>query len=188
MRVRYLDPGHPPEWVEFVLGTMVPRHFLVELTEHEVPHAGAITVEVTVPADMVPRCDSIAFTAKPGESLSTASLRELPMDRLLRQLAMDASRFEEQTPDWVEEPETALVPLRGEAREQIEKHLAGRRRHRIDESFLRQVADIYQANPDAPTRAVGKQLHGEYSTAARWVSHARARGFLPPTTPGKATR
>lgn len=54
---------------------------------------------------------------------------------------------------------------------------------------LRWVADIYRAAyalGDSPTQAVEQDLQLARSTAGRWVSLARKRGFLDPAEPGKA--
>lgn len=55
---------------------------------------------------------------------------------------------------------------------------------------LRAVADVYrsagsQGRP--PNRAVAKAFGVPLTTANHWVKLARAAGFLPPTSPGRAT-
>lgn len=53
--------------------------------------------------------------------------------------------------------------------------------------FLAQVAEIYRAHLDhAPVQAVAKALRVERWSAGRYVSLARQRGYLPPTSQGKA--
>jgi hypothetical protein len=63
-----------------------------------------------------------------------------------------------------------------------------RLRNRITPEFLRDVARVYRANPDAPVEAV-REAWGPigHSTAARWVKLARDEGLLPKTTQGKAS-
>lgn len=53
--------------------------------------------------------------------------------------------------------------------------------------FLAQVAQIYREHLDhAPVQAVAKVLGVERWSAGRYVSAARQRGYLPPTSQGKA--
>lgn len=67
----------------------------------------------------------------------------------------------------------------------IEDAMASRRGPSDEE--LEQVAATYSAAIDAnPTEAVQKSLgYASRRTAARRVEQARARGLLPPTTPGR---
>jgi hypothetical protein len=63
------------------------------------------------------------------------------------------------------------------------------RRNVITDAMLQEVARIYRANLEdtgTPTDAVKDSFHVSTSTAGRYVSLARQRGFLGPTTPGKA--
>lgn len=59
--------------------------------------------------------------------------------------------------------------------------VAARRRRAMTDDLLSEVARIVndEANADAPTEAVRRQLFCSYRTAGRWVAEARARGFLP---------
>jgi len=61
---------------------------------------------------------------------------------------------------------------------------------RITDEHLEHVAEVYTRAARAgrpPTEAVWKILGGGRSTAERWVMSARAKGFLPVTSQGKAT-
>ncbi len=64
------------------------------------------------------------------------------------------------------------------------------RGRRIDDDFLRDVAKVYRearaGNDRAPVEQVARQLHGERSSAGRWVMLARQRGFLGPAIGTKA--
>jgi len=63
-----------------------------------------------------------------------------------------------------------------------------RRSHRSDEDY-QQVAEIYrraQAEEAPVQESVAKALHVSTAHAARLIGEARKRGFLPPTTKGKA--
>jgi hypothetical protein len=59
-----------------------------------------------------------------------------------------------------------------------------RRRNRITDQFLREVAEVYRAAwqaGDPPTRAVKDKFGTTHSTAARWVGLARSRNHLGPS-------
>lgn len=62
-----------------------------------------------------------------------------------------------------------------------------RRRNRLTDKRLRAVAEAYcAADRDGlpPTRTVADRFAVPHSTAAKWVGHARKRGFLGETTGG----
>ena len=61
-------------------------------------------------------------------------------------------------------------------------------RNRITGELLEEVAQVYRKAIDdgiPPKKAVGEVWHASTSTAGRWISEARKRGILGPTTPGK---
>ena len=63
------------------------------------------------------------------------------------------------------------------------------RRPRYGPPFFAQVAQVYteaMGRREAPTVAVAKWGQVNKSTAAKWVSKARALGLLPPTSRGRA--
>lgn len=58
-----------------------------------------------------------------------------------------------------------------------------RRRDRVTDELLREVAEVYQAaqaKGQPPTMTVAEQFYKSHSSAARWVSRARKAGHLPP--------
>ena len=62
------------------------------------------------------------------------------------------------------------------------------RRNVLTDDFLKEVARVYRANADsAPIEAIREAWPSAHSTAARWVRLARDRGYLPPTTQGRAS-
>lgn len=64
--------------------------------------------------------------------------------------------------------------------------LARRKRTPITDELLKQVAADYRAYvDDDPVQFIAERHGLTERTAARRVQRARARGFLPPTTPGK---
>lgn len=64
-----------------------------------------------------------------------------------------------------------------------------RKRNRITDDFLRQVAVVYLAADklgSPPTREVANHFSAPHSTAAKWVASARRKNFLPP--PGQESQ
>jgi len=60
---------------------------------------------------------------------------------------------------------------------------------RVPDAFLEKVAAIYRRaleQGEPPTETVRKVMPGSRSSAGRWVEEARRRGYLPPTTSGRA--
>ena len=58
------------------------------------------------------------------------------------------------------------------------KSAVGGRRRPDDAELLRQVAEIVEAHPDEPNKAVRDQLHASTRTASRWIGAARRAGYL----------
>lgn len=55
-----------------------------------------------------------------------------------------------------------------------------RRRRRPDPGIeLREVAEVYLGNPDAPAKAVRERFNVSSATASRRIAEARAEGLLP---------
>lgn len=59
----------------------------------------------------------------------------------------------------------------------------GQRRRKITPEHLEEVARIYLAAEEKPTRAVQLQFGVAHSTAAKWVKAARENDLLPPAKP-----
>ena len=57
---------------------------------------------------------------------------------------------------------------------------APHRRRWITDELLAEVADVYRANPDAPTKAVREHFQISPANASRYVKQARERGLLEP--------
>jgi hypothetical protein len=56
--------------------------------------------------------------------------------------------------------------------------------------FFRRVADVYKTasrSTGKPVEAVADAFNAPRTSAANWIREARARGYLPPTTKGRAT-
>jgi hypothetical protein len=84
-----------------------------------------------------------------------------------------------------------IEPLTGGERDALEERF-GRRPRRgspITDANLNAVAERYREaleRGDPPTQSVARELNVARSTAARWVTKARERGFLGPALQGRA--
>lgn len=90
--------------------------------------------------------------------------------------------------EWLDKLQTAASEAYAEAREYPASYPAPRkRRHRITDEFLQEVANVYQMAENMgtpPTREVANHFKVPHSTAARWVGSARKKKKLPPAAQG----
>ena len=123
--------------------------------------------------------------------LTATALRDVPLGAVVRK-ALEYRRTELRA-----EMESIGASDPPEIRRSFERRLeaaekaAGERRvgrRGKDPSHYREVAEVYRAGFrfGNPTQAVAKHFTISRSTAATWVSRARALGFLDPTTKGRA--
>jgi hypothetical protein len=163
---------------------MVPRRFLAE-TE-------TLLLDIEVDSSGAARCLGLQVRGRDGEAITAESLRAIPVARLTRQAVAGAAR--RYTPlEEVGEPVFRLVSTPPEAAAAFyERYVKEGRRPRrgspITDDNLREVARIYREavkRDDPPTKTVGDTMHTARSTAARWVTAARERGFLGPALRGK---
>jgi hypothetical protein len=123
-------------------------------------------------------CDRLTLARRPGGPPVTGeAVRAVPVARLLRwgvrHLLMEV----------VERgPDGSLI---AEPLGDMPADLAERGPTEISLRWVARVYTMAVACGDPPTAAVEKTLRLPRSTAGRWVSAARDRGYLGPTTPGK---
>jgi len=155
------------------------------------PNSAASPWRVRVHVDMtsgVPRCvgldlhgyegqlDDEDDPARPIEALggltevTTVALRQFQVPSLLFWASGMLAAAEE-----------VFTPESTAAREAFEN-----RRRRYGADHYREVADVYSAAREAPTRAVSEHFKMSRSTASHHVDQARKLGFLPPTERGRA--
>jgi hypothetical protein len=80
--------------------------------------------------------------------------------------------------------------------EDVSHSFDGTRPQRVrssDRDHFKRVAEVYdsamrQPGRKRPTMAVETAFGVTYSTATKWIGHARQLGFLPPTTSGRPAR
>lgn len=91
--------------------------------------------------------------------------------------------------EWLDKLQTHASEAYAEAREYPASYPAPRkRRHRITDEFLQEVANVYQMAENMgtpPTREVANHFKVPHSTAARWVGSARKKKKLPPAAQGR---
>lgn len=127
------------------------------------------------------------LAADTPQGITAADLRSLPLARIAA-VASDCIAQRES--------KTAPVP---DVRAELGRAIPPRRyvkpvrptlrppRSRLDDDFLRSVADAYMASVRAgewPNKALAKQARVEIRTIERWVYLTRKRGFLPATRAG----
>ena len=151
-------------------------------------------------------CDRVEVLRRPEDpTISTSQLGNLNLRKLIKAAGHRAGwRVEQRAGDRVDattpDDQIVLTPavlLGYEGSPELTafdrafastKH-EPRRGVRLEDDFLRRVADEYRQalnRGENPTRAVSDHLHTARSNAGRWVAEARTRGFLGPAIPGTA--
>ncbi|OLZ43262.1 hypothetical protein BS329_39940 [Amycolatopsis coloradensis] len=165
---------------------LIPPEVMVEMPS--APDLPSLTMKIEMRKE-VPVCTEITIRAKEdGREVRTTDLRAVQLQDLLELIVTAvSSKIISAGPEGL-----VLGDNQGATTENFDAALATIRaarkgtRARITDDFLREVAETYRANVDgSPTKAVEEKYGVEYRTAARWVERARAKGYLPATTPGK---
>lgn len=139
------------------------------------------------------RCVRLKLDAPPGGYLLTQTLRDIPLARLIEEALLMSAVELDADGGPVGEPIGSRVTSVSEARrlhKQIEREhrrrLRGtRRKGRVTDKDLEEVARVYRANGQTgnPTAAVHAHFREtgrpvSRATAGRWVGMARDRGYL----------
>jgi hypothetical protein len=158
----------------------MPRSFTIEPRDKSIP-----ILEVAI-EDGSPACNALR-RQEGGPPLTAATVRRA-IGHLIRDVAREVAVSP--TGERYKGIPIARRVIDPHERVDLKKALTRRRQGaRVDDDFLEKVASIYRRALDqgeAPTEAVKTVLHGSRSSAGRWVEQARRRGFLPPTTAGRA--
>ena len=162
----------------------VPRQFCSTVRDDD------LSLELEVDIEMVgddPHCRRLEVRALDGSEITGATLRRIPVARLIGILLANAA--------WkVTGPATFQTGmLDSERAEFYERYASNVRRPRrgspVSDDHLGRVAELYRAaleRGDPPTQTIADEMHAARSTAARWVAQARERGHLGPSLPGRA--
>lgn len=169
----HVEEGAP--WVFWRSNLYVPAQFRAVVTE---PGQPAAVLDVVVEDGRLVY-DRVSFARFPGQpSIRSTDMRRR-IDGLKRQAAAKIAAAVKRDADgrqWlVRNNETIsefLATYEGTVRERG-------RGIKVEDDTLREVATIYTTAPHAPVRQIELKFHVSRSTANRYVSEARERGFLP---------
>jgi len=140
-----------------------------------------VEAEVVVGDDGVPRCRSVRVASEgPARDVQTSDLSAISVDALVEMVAgLLGSTDDEDPAVWAD----------GRGPDAVREHRVIRavraarsdaRRRKVTPELLKKVAAVYQANPDAPTRAVQAAFPDiAHRTAGLYVRRARDAGLLP---------
>ncbi len=163
--------------VEIGPATALPREFTASFT---FPKDHTFEMDIAV-EHTTPVCNQLRVIRNPERGpLTGTELRRVPLASWLELVCREAAlRVEEASPGGV-----AMSPASAE--EQVAAARASRRhRNAMTDELLREVANAHQSrDPEtdarSPVEVVRDAFHVSPSTAHRYVSLARKRGFLPP--------
>jgi hypothetical protein len=170
-----LEPGswdEPVRWGRYLF----PRS--VTATVGYLPN-GLVDLEVAI-VDGRPACVGIWKHAD-GPPLSGEFLRQVPIGRIVREIASRVAQEGDLTP--------GRLRTRQEARRLASKAYHPQRGRRLSDEHLEDVADVYRIAYNEnrwPTETVMQKFGTSRATAGRWVAEARRRRFLPPTNERQA--
>jgi hypothetical protein len=166
--------------------SFVPRSFTAR-TEIDALPGISIELDIEVSDRLQAHCSGLRLSAGSGQ-VTSETLRQIAVGRLAREaVATVASFFErdETAPGnfWMFPPADVAAEIFADARRP-------RRGIPLTDADLEEVADLYReavaGGDTSPTLTISERKHVGRSTAARWVSRARARGYLGPAVRGRA--
>jgi hypothetical protein len=156
----------------------LPRSWRTALESEDFPYV--VELDFIASKEDGPSCRAIRMRApENGEPISARRVREVPVAECIR-AAIGLAAIP------IRRSEGEVTFLMGGQREYARRfpeafELA---RDITSDEHLREVAKVYMAATEKPTRAVEEAFRPiSHSTAARWVGKARQRGFLPPARP-----
>lgn len=171
---------------------VIPR--FTYTTQNEADPAMSVSMEVAIDDGGRPACLELSVRPLDGKPVTSQTLRAIPVQRLLRQAAVQASTFLAYggaTADGGSRFEAPSAIERGRiATRALSAARSPRQGSPITSDHLKQVADIYRAALAAgerPTRAICERWHVTRPTASRWVAAARAAELLGPAKQGRAS-
>lgn len=167
-------------------GVFLPERFRARFTS---PDDHVVEMEIVV-EDGVPVCNEVQVLRNPARpSLTGLELRRFPLAEWVS-YACSRIGFANHGGVTASRTEFGSEERRADIEGTVRK---AQQRRRVTDEHLKEVALVYRANKDGhPIEALRERFGGPgrnlgHSTARRWVTLARERGFLPPTTRGKVT-
>lgn len=192
MEINYLPYQERVSYVDLEEGIQVPERLRAEVSDMGLP--AVIEIEVAV-RDGEVACERVALRSiQGGPPITGQMLRDLPVAQLASVLMANCALISDLSHAAWGGLDTSRVFVTGgesapdEVYESVRQLTTPRRRRRVTDELLREVAAAYRENVDtgAPTKAVAEKLTVSHSTAARYVAQARDRGFLGRTRAGLA--
>jgi hypothetical protein len=172
-------------WVPFVPGFEIPLRFDY--------HRGgelAWALQILV-VEGRPQVYSLTCLAPEVEWPITAErLHRFRLARFVKEATLMASRPVDELPhSFVRWSSVAEVEAARKAvASQLRKRPNGKRRHKLTDEFLVEVAEVYRRHVavGTPSKAVAEHFHYTEASARRLVREARLRGFLGAARAGRA--
>ena len=192
MEINYLPLPEPVGYVDLGEGVQVPERLRAQVTDIGLP--ATVEIEVAVREGAVV-CEMVSLRAREeGPPVTREMLRDVPVGALASALMANSSLvWDFSHPGWGDVDTSKAVVVGGssapaEVQASIRQQTAPRRRRRVTDELLREVATIYRRHLEegAPTLGVADELKVSHSTASRYVAMARERGLLGRTTAGLA--
>jgi len=183
---QYTGTGLPVEWRR---DKGLPRSWRATLEADHLPYV--VELDLVASEEHGPSCRAVRMAARDdGEPISARRLRDVPVAECIQVAVGMAAIPIKRHADKIEflmggQPEYAgRFPEAFELAREIRPQKAS-----TSDEHLREVARVYMAASEKPTRAVEQEFGPiSHSTAARWVGQARQRGFLPPAEPRTGTQ
>lgn len=172
-----------PDWLVKTSDYLLPRQFFLHIRGDEksatVPTV-ALGFEVI---DGNPQCRSVSVTSSTnGREIRAADVRKILVEDMLElavsELALRIIEWEDNRIGMTDDTDPV------EVRKSI-RAVRRQSRTQISSEKLARVAEVYRANPHAPTRAVADEFGIAERTASLYVRRARDAGVLGEALKGK---
>lgn len=164
--------------------TLLPRRFVATFPD---PKGGPETLAMFEMRAGVPECREVRLVARSdGREVRPVDVRSINIEELLD----SASELVAIHPtELLEGGGVVAEHAHGKADLALTRDVVGaarkrNTRRRISDDELAEVAEIYRANPDAPTQAVARRYTIAHRTASLYVKRAREAGLLGRGTDG----
>lgn len=168
---------------------MVPRHMTAVL--YGAPDMPTTTMTLDV-RDGETVCTEITVSAKPdGRPVRASDFRVIHIDEWIDAIIAEVAPVVEVENEHGRALVVGPAPGDDQARELARAAVRAQRkgtRKNITDAHLAQVADVYTGAERAPLKSVERHFGVSRATAARWVSLAKARDFIPGATTGNSER
>lgn len=135
-----------------------------------------------------PVCTYLELEADPASAVKGERLKEIRVEDWVTQIVAECSKTVTMTKDQRPGRRSYRLdhgPATPDQVKAVERMQRRRRDPRSDTEFLKRVAAIYLANPEAPNRAVAAEFDVTPRTASRWAEYASEAELLPRAKQGQ---